>query len=156
MICTCRPVATASTLSQSQVCLSEITPTFTSSAIKTACLETKWMYQHCYCLKGKMKRLKTQSYYNHTPILTRRRRTRPVWHRGTSPQAWWASAPPWELDRATPDNTWQTAKKQKYNFGILLDLLFTEIIDFKFSINWDNLKKKPQQTSFHFFWRILA
>lgn len=38
---TCSPVATASTLAHSQVRLSEITPTFTSRAITTACLERK-------------------------------------------------------------------------------------------------------------------
>lgn len=36
---TCSPVATASTLSQSQVCLSEITPIFTRKAMTTACLK---------------------------------------------------------------------------------------------------------------------
>lgn len=36
---TCSPVATASMLSQSQVCLSEITPTFTRKAMTTACLK---------------------------------------------------------------------------------------------------------------------
>lgn len=36
---TCRPVATASTLCQSQVRFSEITPTFTNNAISTACLQ---------------------------------------------------------------------------------------------------------------------
>lgn len=38
---TCNPVATASTLFHSQVRLSEITPTFTSRAMATACLERK-------------------------------------------------------------------------------------------------------------------
>lgn len=36
---TCSPVATASTLFQSHVCVSEITPAFTSKAMNTACLK---------------------------------------------------------------------------------------------------------------------
>lgn len=36
---TCNPVATASTVFQSHVCLSEMTPTFTSNAMNTACLK---------------------------------------------------------------------------------------------------------------------
>ena len=38
---TCKPVATASTLSQSHVCLSEITPTLTRKAMNTACLSRR-------------------------------------------------------------------------------------------------------------------
>lgn len=43
-LCTWSPVATASTLSQSQVCLSEITPIFTRKAMKTACLKGRSIF----------------------------------------------------------------------------------------------------------------
>ena len=47
--------------------------------------------------------------------LTRRRRTPPFWHTGTSPLVWWGPVPLLGPCRTGPNSTWQTGRERREN-----------------------------------------